>query len=324
MAVSQCPRWPHGHDRGHSTLHSFHGHPVLLVLVSDDRRLEALTPDQGHRHGGAIISLADLSITSDDKNATPDDDDNNKTDCPPPCPRFIQLRFRIRIRVGLGLWRLPGAIFLQQPDGILVDDNGAASVDRIDSFLDSGKSESTATPLPNQPTFFRSSPSSEGFGLPESPSSQSSALDCFQESLPDHEASKPSMAGAAYMPLSTRPLTAQEYQRYRSQRRGGDGSGMSPTTAGFTARCASDGRYQAGLRSAGASALGTNNSPVPSPTVHKPTPLNGGSTRAKITKPMVLSRDRRASRIPSISSPGMMTREEFESLPPAIQRKVSA
>lgn len=44
MAVSQCPRWPHGHDRGHSTLHSFHGHPVLLVLISDDGRLEAPDP----------------------------------------------------------------------------------------------------------------------------------------------------------------------------------------------------------------------------------------------------------------------------------------
>lgn len=125
--------------------------------------------------------------------------------------------------------------------------------------------------------------------------------------------SKPrNMAGPTYTyAVSTRPLTAREYQRYRSQRRG-DPPPTAPTApvpgagscAGVRGGCI--GRVPSGRRARSGSD-GQRGRP-------------GGASGETVA--MRALGEKMAYRMPR-SSPAFMTREEFEALPPAIQRKVS-
>ena len=185
--------------------------------------------------------------------------------------------------------------------------------DQLDSFLDAERS--SAGHLSDSTTSSsNTSESSEVWSPTNLPLTAGSVTATPPDRTQETETTKTgNMAGPAYMAVSTRALTAQEYQRYRSQRLGGDRDSKNfslPTTTAFEGRCVSDGTHQR------VSPVQSENRAV-SAGMAANSPVQSMMTRT--TKP----RDKKGHRNASISSPGMTTKEEFESLPPAIQRKVS-
>lgn len=114
-----------------------------------------------------------------------------------------------------------------------------------------------------------------------------------------------SMAGPTHMAVSARPLTAREYQRYRSQRRGSLSKAAGDTTAGEDHEGAAVGPSDMAQGRSG-SACGKG-----------PTAADG------VGSPETVASEKKLYRKPPNSSPAFLTKEEFEALPPAIQRKVS-
>lgn len=129
----------------------------------------------------------------------------------------------------------------------------------------------------------------------------------------DDDSNPRNMAGPTYTyAVSTRPLTAREYQRYRSQRRG-DPTPTAPVSgagscAGVGGGCI--GRAPSGRRARSGSDGQRN--------LQREMPV----TASGETVAMRALGEKMAYRMPR-SSPAFMTKEEFEALPPAIQRKVS-
>lgn len=165
--------------------------------------------------------------------------------------------------------------------------------DKLDSFPELEKTN--GTPVSEDVNFFSSPPSE---------ASDETTPDTT--ATPDDADSKTcSMTGPSYMAVTARPLTAKEYQRYRSQRRS---EVPSRPTRSASARhqpnVLHDNRPRSGSEGC-FGGLGTASGIV------------GGETAA-----MKALGEKMAHRKPS-SSPVCTTREEFEALPPAIQRKVS-
>jgi hypothetical protein len=141
-----------------------------------------------------------------------------------------------------------------------------------------------------------------------------------------------------HMAVSVRPKTAKDYQRYRSQW-SGDAANMS-TTAAILARSG-----QNGLSEFYAPNIGKKRA---SPSVSRKTSMSrttsfsraAGSERRKMEKtnhhvaaeqrgpstpsnvPNTPNTPKKVYAAPASSSPSLMTRQEFDALPPAIQRKV--
>jgi len=138
-----------------------------------------------------------------------------------------------------------------------------------------------------------------------------------------------------HMAVSARPKTARDYQRYRSQWTG-DAANLSTTAAILS-------KYgQNGLCDFYAPTIGRKRA---SPSVSRKTSMSrtaslskpNQSEKRKMEPPGHIASEQRGTRsatstapntprkvyaAPSCSSPSLMTRQEFEALPPAIQRKV--
>lgn len=129
----------------------------------------------------------------------------------------------------------------------------------------------------------------------------------------DDEPKPRNMAGPTYTyAVSTRPLTAREYQRYRSQRRGDPpptaSAPRADSCAGGGEGCI--GRVPSGRRRrSGSDNQGSGQ-------------REGSGVMSGETVAMRALGEKMTYRMPR-SSPAFMTKEEFEALPPAIQRKVS-
>lgn len=165
--------------------------------------------------------------------------------------------------------------------------------DKLDPFPDLEKNG--GTPISEDANFF------------SSPPSEASDESSLNTATPDDADSKTckAMTTPSYMAVTARPLTAKEYQRYRSQRRGEVPTRPSRSASDHLQRTIlDDSRPRSGSEGC-FGGLGVASGIV------------GAETVA-----MKALGERKAYRKPS-SSPVCTTREEFEALPPAIQRKVS-
>lgn len=184
--------------------------------------------------------------------------------------------------------------------------------DRPDTFLELDKS--SATPVSDDVNFFSSPPSEFSDGSDPETAVASDNADPKSRSMP----------GPTYMAVSARPLTAKEYQRYRSQRKGEasasvPASVLAPAPASAPkprprpTRRASDGREL--------SVVGGGRPRSGSEGCWGGFGMGGGFAGGETVAMRALG-EKVAYRKPS-SSPAFTTKEEFEALPPAIQRKVS-
>lgn len=164
--------------------------------------------------------------------------------------------------------------------------------DKLDPFSEQDKSN--GTPVSEDANFF------------SSPPSEASDESTPDTTTPDDADSKTcSMTGPSHMAVAARPLTAKEYQRYRSQRR----SEMpSRPTRSASARHQPNTLHDSRPRSGSEGCFGG---------LGTASGIKAGETVA-----MKALGEKMAYRKPN-SSPACTTREEFEALPPAIQRKVS-
>jgi hypothetical protein len=183
----------------------------------------------------------------------------------------------------------------------------------------------------------------DGGGDSDSDSDYSSVVDLNLDIDPDllnilsFEGSSMTAAARAdrRMALSVRPKTARDYQRYRSQW-SGDAANLS-TTAAILSKSG-----QNGLCDFYAPNIGRKRA---SPSVSRKTSMSRTTSFSRATEgerrkmettihttseqrgaPSMTSTTpntpRKVYAAPSSSSPSLMTRQEFEALPPAIQRKV--
>ncbi|SPN97009.1 uncharacterized protein DNG_00525 [Cephalotrichum gorgonifer] len=186
----------------------------------------------------------------------------------------------------------PAAEKLRDDSAVIVS-TIAIDSNNLDTFLDS--EESSLAPASEYATFFSSSRSSTVSG------ETSTRTTAVAKTPTSAELRAEGMVGPTYMAVSARPpLSAREYQRYRSRRRGGD---LSPATPVPEDATGADREREA---PSGSEAH-----------VDGPAAVNGVAANGGTTSP----REGKRYREPSCSSPEFMTRQEFEALPPAIQRK---
>lgn len=163
--------------------------------------------------------------------------------------------------------------------------------DKFDPFTELEKSSDT--------------PASEDAKFFSSPPSEASDETTPETATPDDADSKTSsMTGPSYMAVTTRPLTAREYQRYRSQRRS---EVPSRPTRSASSRHQPKMLHDSRPRSGSEGCFGG---------LGAASGIVAGETAA-----MKALGEKIVHRKPG-PSPACTTREEFEALPPAIQRKV--